>query len=85
MSDPKPVYASAFPVPYQVRREGMSLRAYFAAHAPEVPGDFVRMDVPCSRDMGGGRMASGTRFETHLEWIVRWRLAYADAMLKALK
>lgn len=64
---------------------GMTLRAYFAAHAPEAPGDFMRADVPCVRELAGGRKEVGTRLESALEWAVRWRLQYADAMLKALK
>lgn len=48
---------------------GMTKREYFAAHAPDVPADFP--------------WAEG---ETDLEQLlVRWRLHYADAMLKALE
>jgi hypothetical protein len=53
-----------------VNAEGLSLRDYFAAHAPEVPGGFMRNVVSES-------------FEDDIAWRVRWAFTYADAMLKA--
>lgn len=47
---------------------GMTLRDYFAAHAPEPPGDFMRTNA---------------ELYDSLAWRVRWRWAYADAMLRA--
>ncbi len=46
---------------------GVTVRDYFAAHAPEPPNDFAWKDG-----------------ETDVvQRLVRWRFAYADAMLKA--
>ena len=47
---------------------GMDLRDYFAAHAPPPPADFMRLE---------------TEYSDSLAYTVRWRWAYADAMLKA--
>lgn len=46
---------------------GMTLRDYFAAHAPEVPADFDWANMECNI----------------VERLVRWKWHYADAMLKA--
>ena len=80
----------AFPVPglqEDAQFNGISLRAYFAAHAPEVPGDFERRTVEVVVDdlFGPVRKRVERAPETRLQQLVRWRLAYADAMLKALK
>jgi hypothetical protein len=64
---------------------GISQRSYLAAHAPDVPSTFARLSVPCVNEYADGRKESGRRPETDLELTVRWRTAYADAMLKALK
>jgi len=66
---------------------GMSLRDYFAAHAPEVPDlqafplkQWVNFGVV---DLGNGQV--GPRNVPHQEsWIersARWAMVYADAML----
>ena len=47
---------------------GMTLRDYLAAHAPSPPADFMRLE---------------TEYSDSLAYTVRWRWAYADAMLKA--
>lgn len=85
----------AFPSPSVVTSDGgrmpsgypgVSLRAYFAAHAPPVPGDFLRhMDIECFYGRADGRKEVGARPETTLELTARWCLAYADAMIKGLK
>lgn len=54
--------------PSSWHEEGMTLRDYLAAHAPEPPGDFMRTDA---------------EFYDSLAWRVRWRWTYADAMLRA--
>ena len=54
--------------------QGMSLRDYFAAHAPAVPDDFRK------------HYATGSVMtEPPHEREIRWRWAYADQMLKARK
>lgn len=67
------------------RYSGISLRAYLAAHAPAVPIDFLRKDVPHIIGHENGRKEVGSRSETTVELTVRWGLAYADAMIKELK
>lgn len=59
----------AFPVPnwYENTPCGMTLRDYFAAHAPEPPEDFGWLD---------GEADS-------IQRITRWNWAYADAMIAA--
>jgi hypothetical protein len=47
--------------------EGMSLRDYFAAHAPEVPDDFAWSNG--ETDL--------------IQRMIRWRYYYADAMLES--
>jgi hypothetical protein len=46
--------------------QGMSLRDYFAAHAPEIPSYMVVADSE----------------EEYPESIARWNYIYADAMIK---
>ena len=60
----------AFPVDVPGHRIefGMTLRDYFAAHAPEPPGDFIRTNA---------------ELYDSLAWRARWRWTYADAMLRA--
>ena len=65
---------------------GMTLRAYFAAHAPEVPNGFMHRSVEAVHtDVFSGFKSVRRETEPRIDTIVRWRLAYADAMLKALK
>lgn len=47
---------------------GTDLRDYLAAHAPPPPADFMRLE---------------TEYSDSLAYTVRWRWAYADAMLRA--
>ena len=76
----KPYNPSAFPSPgvvfqsgmQQGAYEGMSLRDYFAAHAPMRPGWFERTEY---------KGPTGTLLEHPLNAEVRWRYHYADAML----
>ena len=52
---------------------GMTLRDYFASHAPEVPHWFRIKDddaYPSAKDC-------------QLDHLIKWRWFYADAMLKA--
>jgi len=81
----EPVEVQSAPAVMPALPTGMTLRAYFAAHAPDVPGDFQqrRKTVVVDTGMGLKRIESG--LESRLEWIVRWRLEYADAMIKAFK
>ena len=64
---------------------GMTLRAYFAAHAPEVPESyaFKRTQQVAFDGLGGKGLIQAN--EPAMARIIRWRLEYADAMLKALK
>ena len=48
--------------------DGMTLRDYFAAHAPEPPHDFMRTEA---------------EYGDTLAYQVRWSWEYADAMLNA--
>lgn len=76
MSNPISDGGPAFPIPLHPGQtytahalcDGMTLLDYFAAHAPEPPGDFMRTDA---------------ELYDSLAWRVRWRWAYADAMLRA--
>ena len=67
----------AFPTPHQERdgdtyatihESGMSLRDYFAAHAPAVPHDYETKHLICGW--------------THSQIAAHWANEYADAMLK---
>lgn len=66
---------------------GMTLRDYFAAHAPEVPDMQTFPIKQCMKkeivDLGGGM--KGPRNVSHQEtWAqrsARWAIEYADAML----
>jgi hypothetical protein len=70
--------------------EGMTLRDYFAAHAPQMPSWFemrrqtwyTREVVPASQ-LGPGyvKHENVEHLETDEELWFRWRLYYADAML----
>lgn len=67
----------------------IALRDYFAAHAPGVPTWFTSTVVKAKTEMipdlarGAGYVKSNTVVieETPLQREVRWRFAYADAML----
>lgn len=48
--------------------EGMSLRVWFATHAPDVPGDF---------EWAAGETDTAQR-------MVRWRWHYADMMIRTM-
>ncbi|KVP77502.1 hypothetical protein WJ92_02675 [Burkholderia ubonensis] len=61
---------------------GMSLRDYFAAHAPAVPADFKAIMVP-SLESGGRLTRAVKRPESETERIIRWRWHYADMVLRA--
>ena len=62
-----------------------SLRAYLAAHAPEVPNDFVRLSVNKVSVRIDGLKQIGPAIEPYANTLVRWRLHYADMMIEALK
>lgn len=74
----KPYNPSAFPSPgivfpsglQQGAYEGMTLRDYFAAHAPERPAWFERICV------------GGSHYEDLMVCNARWRYHYADSMLR---
>lgn len=90
----------AFPVAYEhsltqggTRSQewgGMSLRDYFAAHAPEIPQWFERKitrSVVVKESMKDGHpwfspetVVTG---EADMDWLIRWRYTFADAMIKA--
>jgi hypothetical protein len=67
----------------------IALRDYFAAHAPMAPTWFTSTIVKAKAEMvpdlarGPGYVKSNTVVieETALQREVRWRFAYADAML----
>ncbi len=66
---------------------GMTLRDYFAAHAPEVPLEFDRAFTEKVAQIGINKdgVVYGPRkvFENDFERMIRWRWNYADSMLKA--
>lgn len=61
----------------------IGLLEYFAAHAPEVPGDFPRLTLDVVRDDSMGRKYVGIDNESECARIVRWRWHYAREMVKA--
>lgn len=70
--------------------EGMTLRDYFATHAPAIPADFKPLEhIETYIDDGGPhrdpqfRPASKTITESGTDHLIRWRWHYADAMLAA--
>lgn len=68
-------------------REGMSLRDWFAGHAPPVPNDYISGTCP---DIGSYRDRQPGDFARDFDaWDMRrravWSYAYADAMLAASK
>lgn len=68
---------------------GMTLRDYFAAHAPEVPEGFEWAYETKIVNLGIGidGIGRGPREvkESSASRIIRWRWHYADAMLEARK
>lgn len=68
-------------------QSGMTLRDYFAAHAPEVPLEFDRAFTEKVAQIGINKdgIVYGPRkvFENDFERMIRWRWNYADSMLKA--
>lgn len=93
MSDPKPNDGGpAFPMQLWNQKvdgainvvqdlRGMSLRDYFAAHAPPMPADIARDAWGASQERAGG---SGTKAENLMAYLdAKWRYRHADAMLKA--
>ena len=70
---------------------GMTLRDYFAGQAPEVPEWFPpnewtteeAVNRPTRESPGWMTMEIVEHVEPHIEHLVRWKFAYADAMLAA--
>lgn len=59
--------------------DGMSLRDYFAAHAPPMPQGLREIvNLSAKRDEGKGTF----NFGLYAKWEAEWRSCYADAMLK---
>lgn len=54
---------------------GMTLREYFAAHAPAVPESFERCRYYETHGVGN-------YVENDIDRMIRWRWYYADAMLR---
>ena len=83
---------NAFPVPNLQDDEsfnGMSLRDYFAAHAPEVPDWFQHLQWQTEATTKVSQLGDPGRYakviERHIESgpqrIARWNYSYADAMI----
>lgn len=77
----------AFPVPnleHDVNFNGMSLRDYLAANAPETPDWFapVRHDVVVSDGLTGEKRLIRNQIN-HAATFFAWRWYYADCMLTA--
>jgi hypothetical protein len=64
---------------------GLTVRQYFAAHAPEVPADYEWKEVPrlTSGSNGIGTTVRRMR-ESATERMVRWRKHYADLMVSTM-
>jgi hypothetical protein len=60
--------------------EGMSIRAYFAAHAPDPPRGWIGDGDESARLC---KMLGRTDNDIHA--LIEWRLFYADALIAALK
>lgn len=59
---------------------GMSLRAYFAAHAPPMPPAMHEMAKRAEK--ADGKDCSD--YGAYAEWQAKWRKCYADAQIKEL-
>lgn len=78
----KPDGGAAFPTVDQgLIRGGMSLREYFAAHAPDVPPTVAFPPLYTSEVKIDNTRKVTQVAESELERTVRWRWEYADAML----
>ncbi len=77
----------AFPCEMDFRAKGMSLRDYFAAHAPPLPQFIAERFLEMKRtnepeDWGPNAMPWGPSYlKEFAAQEARWRLAFADAML----
>ena len=61
--------------------EGMDLRDWYASNAPPIPDWFQRIGTEkVTNDGTGVRWCSDA--ESWMDFLVRWRFAYADAMMK---
>lgn len=64
---------------------GLSIRDYFAAHAPVMPASFDRKGTKVEKivDAGGGqkKFAAVTDWESSAQHAARWAFEYADAMI----
>ena len=61
---------------------GMTLRDYFAAHAPAMPSDLGRLALE-DADVDNPDKTHGEKCDVLLSIVSEWRYRYADAMLKA--
>jgi hypothetical protein len=81
----------AFPVESSLwQGHGMTLRDYFATHAPLPPTDFgaktwsEQRAVPAHDGrLGDVRLKTIVTTESAADYVARWSYVYADAMLKA--
>lgn len=80
-------YGTLFPPhdPAHSLINGMPLRAYLAAHAPPVPGDFAPLHKTKVVTTAGGLKQVVPCLEAQADTLVRWRLHYADMMIEALR
>lgn len=63
---------------------GLSVRDYFAAHAPDVPDSFPPLAVrklEIVEDYGGLKRQRVRTQENYEERMIRWRWHYADLMV----
>lgn len=81
----------AFPSTGQLDINGMSLRDYFAAHAPDMPRWFIRkcLGLPKSATIAewnkhDRRVLDDDAMDQETA-MMEWRWYYADAMLRARK
>lgn len=74
---------SAFPVPLPSQKSGMTLRDYFAAHAPEPPKEQIEMVMRREQAANPHNEPyhNKVRRRDELEIRCALRYAYADAML----
>jgi hypothetical protein len=69
---------------------GMELRDYFAAHAPDIPSWFKRIETTKKEVLKSVKDGQNwyqphtyTDLEPMEEYFFRWRYTYADMMMKA--
>ena len=65
----------------------ITIRQYYAAHAPNVPGYFKRKyetkTVAVEYSPGKYQLEGRTTWESDIDYLCRWKFYYADKMIAA--